>query len=202
MNFSQVKVKVAFDRDTQCTHCCITGEALNLELDDFANHLYKIIPRLSLSLTLEDAPSTVTPSNARGLLFEQHSISQLLFRALTLTLTPKHGRVPSYLLAAFGKRLLGLSLHIPSNASVRAINFVQSLLAIDEKLDAMLSTEEVHGGIDGIYREDVDDPRLCNPFGCVWWELASLEERHWDPEVRRAAARLRTLQAGSSRLVA
>jgi nucleolar complex protein 3 len=174
---------------------------LDLELDDFTNRLYKIIPRLGLSLTLEDAPSTVTPDSARQLPFGQHSTSQLLFRALTLILTPKHGRPPSYLLAAFGKRLLGLSLHVPSNTSIRVIDFVQSLLAVDGKLDAMLSTEEVHGGIDGIYREDIDDPRLCNPFGCVWWELASLEERHWDPEVRRAAARLRTLQAGSGLLV-
>lgn len=155
-----------------------------------------------MSLTLEDAPSTVTPNNAWRPPFGQHSTSQLLFRALTLLLTPKYGRAPSYLLAAFGKRLLGLSLHAPSNTSVRAIDFVQNLLAVDEKLDAMLNTEEVYGGIDGIYREDVDDPRLCNPFGCVWWELASLEERHWDPEVRRAAARLRTSQAESNRLVA
>jgi len=175
---------------------------LNLELNDFTNHLYKIIPRLSLSLTLEDAPSTVTPKNSRLLPFGQHSTSQLLFRALTLILTPKHGTAPSYLLAAFGKRLLGLSLHVPSNTSIRAIDFVQGLLAVDEKLDAMLSTEEVHGGIDGIYREDVDDPRLCNPFSCVWWEVAGLEERHWDPEVRRVAARLRTLRAESTRLVA
>jgi nucleolar complex protein 3 len=171
---------------------------LNLELDDFTNHLYKIIPRLSLSLTLEDVPSTVTPNSGRLLPFGQHSTSQLLFRALTLILSPKHGRVPSYLLAAFGKRLLGLSLHVPSDSSIRAINFVQSLLVADDKLDAMLSTEEVHGEI---YREDVDDPRLCNPFGCVWWELASLEERHWDPEVRGAAARLRNLRAESSRVM-
>jgi nucleolar complex protein 3 len=174
---------------------------LNLELDDFTNHLYKIIPHLGLSLALEDAPSTVMPNNARLLPFGQHSTSQLFFRALTLTLTPKHGRVPSHLLAAFGKRLLGLSLHVPSSTSVRTIDFVQNLLAVDGKLDAMLSTEEVHGGIDGVYRADIDDPRLCNPFGCVWWELASLEERHWDPEVRRAAARLRTSQAESGRLV-
>ena len=175
---------------------------MNLELDDFTNHLYKIIPRLGLSLTLEDAPSTVTPNNARQLPFRQHPTSQLLFRALTLILTPKHGRPPLYLLAAFGKRLLGLSLHVPPKTSVLAIDFVQSLLAVDEKLDVMLSTEEVHGGIDGIYREDIDDPRLCNPLGCIWWELASLEDRHWDPEVRRAAARLRTLQAEPGGLVA
>ena len=175
---------------------------MNLELDDFTNHLYKIIPRLSLSLTFEDGVSTARPNNAWGLPLGQRSTSQLLFRALTLILTPRHGRAPSYLLAAFCKRLLGLSLHAPSDTSVRAIDFVQSLLTVNEKLDAMLNTEEVHGGIDGIYREDVDDPRLCNPFGCVWWELASLEERHWDSKVRCAAARLRTLQAESSRLVA
>jgi len=119
------------------------------------------------------------------------STIETFFRALAIILTPKHGKAPSYLLAAFSKRLLTLSTQLSDpNTAAHVLDFIKSLLGRDQKLDALLSTEERIS--DGIYRDMVDDPQLCNPFAAVWWEMMVLEERHYDAKVRKSAFELRT----------
>jgi nucleolar complex protein 3 len=43
---------------------------------------------------------------------------------------------------------------------------------------------------DGVYRYEVDQEGLANTEATVWWELALLEQRHYDEEVRAEANRL------------
>jgi nucleolar complex protein 3 len=68
------------------------------------------------------------------------------------------------------------------------LDFVEDLLARDPNLETLLSTEE--RTFDGLYRPDIDDPQLCNPFGTSFWELFVLLQNHWDPRVRDAAKKL------------
>ncbi|CAG7846656.1 SubName: Full=Related to NOC3 protein, required for maturation and intranuclear transport of pre-ribosomes {ECO:0000313/EMBL:CCA77808.1} [Serendipita indica DSM 11827] len=162
------------------------GEALNLDLSQFTTHLYRLIPRLAFPLSQEESQmfekgSKMDPSS---------SIADLLFRVLGIILTPRYGKAPSYLLAAFSKRLLTLATQTGPAMTIRLLNFVKSLLGADSKLDALLSTEERVS--DGVYRDTVDDPQLCNPFAAVWWEILILEEKHYDEQVRKAAYQLRT----------
>lgn len=58
----------------------------------------------------------------------------------------------------------------------------------EPKLEALLSTEDRIS--DGIYRPEIDDPQLCNPFATNFWELQLLAERHSSEEVRQGAADL------------
>jgi nucleolar complex protein 3 len=158
-----------------------TGEALNLDLNDFTVHLYKIIPHLAISSALEkDYNTKASPI----------TVVDLLFRALNTILMPKFTKAPSYLLAAFSKRLVNLSMHTNPDTTIRILDFVKDLLGSDAKLEALLSTEERM--TNGIYRDDVDDPQLCNPFAAVWWEVLVLEELHYDERVRQSAHALRT----------
>jgi len=55
----------------------------------------------------------------------------------------------------------------------------------DPKLEALLSTED--RTVDGVYRPDLDDPQLCNPFGTSFWELHILQQSHFDARVREQA---------------
>ena len=163
------------------------GEALNLDLGHFSTHLYKIIPRLATCLVLDGATETARQTRDSSM----RSTIDTFFRALAIILTPKYGKAPSYLLAAFSKRLLTLSTQLSDPETiVRILDFIKSLLGRDQKLDALLSTEERMS--DGIYRDTVDDPQLCNPFAAVWWEMMVLEERHYDAKVRKSAFQLRT----------
>ncbi|CAG8572949.1 7622_t:CDS:10 [Acaulospora colombiana] len=57
------------------------------------------------------------------------------------------------------------------------------------KLDALLTSDD--RVCSGIYRPELDDPELCNPFATSLWEL-SLLETHYDPKVRAAARALST----------
>jgi len=163
------------------------GEALNLDLNYFCTHLYKLIPQLATCSVLDGAIEAARQSH------DAHVTSTVddFFRALAVILTPKFGKAPSYILAAFSKRLLTLCMQLSDpEIIVRVLDFIKSLLGRDQKLDALLSTEERI--FDGIYRDAVDDPQLCNPFAAVWWEIIVLEERHYDAKVRKSASDLRT----------
>ncbi|OBZ75212.1 Nucleolar complex protein 3 [Grifola frondosa] len=156
------------------------GEALDIDLSDFINRLYAIIPTLSLLPDIEAPPREAFASDLRSP--KAQSTSDILFRALHLRLPPP------WRSAAFAKRLLAASLQWPSATAVRALQLVHELLERDPKLEALLSTEERSGN--GVYRADLDDPQLSNPFEASFWELHVLARAHWDRGVREEAGKL------------
>ncbi|KAL4265268.1 Nucleolar complex-associated protein 3 [Pleurotus pulmonarius] len=174
------------------------GEALNLDLSDFVSCLYAQILPMSLIPEIESSTRTPakpnphhqrTPSNK---LSTEASLSDLLFHALSIVFfngkTASGSPPPPWRSAAFAKRLLSAALHWPSHSALRALEFTQRLLAKDPKLEALLSTED--RAFDGVYRPDVDDPQLCNPFGTAFWELNLLATFHGDAKVREEAKKL------------
>ena len=61
-------------------------------------------------------------------------------------------------------------------------------MAREPRLEALLSTED--RTVDGVYRPDVEDPQLSNPFATSAYELHLLQTAHIDVRVREAAADL------------
>jgi nucleolar complex protein 3 len=175
------------------------GEALNVDLTDFINHLYAIIPSLGIlgeaEDTSADTPATVRHAGAGKLTDNGSSWScqvQMMFHALHLIFfrnTP-----PSWRAAAFAKRLLTAALHWDPATAIRAVELVTGLVRKDPKLEALLTTED--RSFDGVYQPEVDDPQLCHPFGTSFFELVLLEKNHINPGVRDAA---RTLAGSLSR---
>jgi nucleolar complex protein 3 len=191
-----------------------TGEALNVDLTDFTTQLYTLIPSLCLAppqefvdaaptnrssihtttTTASAAATTTTAASSSPLLrtaiskiTPAPSTSVLLFRALHLAFAPRVS-VPPWRAAAFAKRLLSAALHWPSAIALRALEFVARLVASEPRLEALLSTED--RTVDGVYRPDVEDPQLCNPFATSAYELHLLQTAHVDARVREAAANL------------
>jgi len=62
------------------------------------------------------------------------------------------------------------------------------LVVKEPRLEALLSTED--RTVDGVYRPEMDDPQLSNPFGASFWELSMLAREHWDENVRIEAEKL------------
>jgi nucleolar complex protein 3 len=165
------------------------GEALNIDLHDFINHLYALILPMSLDPDIE----TVRQGAERSAAFP-HSTADLFFRALTLAFPMRSSMISSPVrTAAFVKRILIASLCFPSATTIRALEFVRGLLVREPKLQALLTTEDRTA--DGIYRPELDDPQLSNPFGTSLWELAHLAESHWDPRVKESALELAQFNA-------
>jgi len=184
-------------RDTPLRLSCIVtafellsgqGEALNIDLSDFITHLYSIILPLSLMHDIESPPPSSIKSDLRN--HQPQSVADMLFRALNIVFSPRSSGAasPPWRSAAFAKRLLTASLNWPPATALRALDFVDGLIAKDPKLEALLSTEDRR--VDGVYRPDVDDPQLCNPFGTSFWELHILHQFHFDARVREAAKNL------------
>lgn len=170
-----------------------SGEALNIDLSEFVLSLYTLLMPMTLSNDID-----MLSSSGNSSFVENTTTIDLLFRALSLIFLPcavgtgyiagSTGGVP-WRAAAFAKRLLSASLHWTSSADVlRAIDFVKTLVANDPKLEAMLSTEDRI--VNGVYRPNVDDPQLCQPFDTLFWELHVLHKRHWDPRIREQAEKL------------
>jgi nucleolar complex protein 3 len=149
-----------------------------------------MIPPLALMADIEALPPTsFTPSGDVASLGAQ-SVADTLFRALHLAFSRRTsgGASPPWRSAAFAKRLLTASLQWPPSTATRAVAFVGDLLDRDPKLEALLSTDD--RSVDGVYRPELDDPQLCNPFGTNFWELHTLARTHWSVAVREAAAKV------------
>lgn len=177
-----------FNRVTCLTD--IIGEALNIDLKDFINHLFALIPTLSTIPGIEDAAEGTRKVTKNTITVENESPSNMLFRSLELALCSRSAsaKSPSWLTAAFAKRLLNAALHFPPRTAERTIRFVHNLFAAEPKLEALLSAEDRVAN--GIFQPDVDDPQLCNAFASHIWELDLLARTHVDGGVRTAAAEL------------
>jgi nucleolar complex protein 3 len=181
-----------------------SGEALNIDLNDFFVQLYGLLLPLSLDTAIEQAPTSradnLNPSR-QGNSGEKKpppkrnvqlaSTADLLFRCLNLIFFSRHASTansPPWRAAAFAKRLLECSLHFPSATAIKSIDFAKKLVVKEPKLEALLSTED--RTVDGVYRPEMNDPQLCNPFGASFWELPMLTREHWDENVRAEAEKL------------
>lgn len=149
-----------------------------------------MLPSLALMADIEAPPPPSFQASGDVASPRAQSVSDTLFRALHLAFSSRTavGASLPWRSAALAKRLLGSSLQWPPNTATRAIAFVGDLLERDPKLGALLSTDE--RSVDGVYRPDLDDPQLCNPFATSFWELHLLAEKHWCSRVREAAAKL------------
>ena len=172
----------------------MTGEALTIDLSEFVNYLYVILLELAVSPDLEDIPSipgsgrpagNETPSKSQS-----KSLADLLFRTLSLVFHPRtsSSNTPPWTMAAFAKRLLLSSLSWPPNTVLRSLELVRSLMVKEPRLEAFLNTEDRTAN--GVYRAELDDPQLSNPFGTSFWELRMLQKYHWDDKVRKEASAL------------
>ncbi|KAF8333993.1 nucleolar complex-associated protein 3 [Cantharellus anzutake] len=176
------------------------GEALTIDLRDFVNFLYAIIPQLSFVQNLNEASSTSSstvlsqPNHRKTTHGSQAPLGDLLFRALELIFMTRAsvGSHPSWRAAAFAKRLLTTCLHWPSPLVSKTLEFVNSLLVKEPTLEAMLSTED--RVTDGVYRPDVDDPQMANVFATSFWEVKLLARRHVDEQVRLKARSFASLK--------
>ncbi|KZO99597.1 NOC3p-domain-containing protein, partial [Calocera viscosa TUFC12733] len=152
------------------------GEALNIDLTEFINHLYALLLPLSYVLPLE--PDLPPPSTQSSSVKPPPSLTTLLFRALHLLFLPTHHSSsssrahPPWRLLAFSKRLLTCSLTFPPAPAARTMEFIKQLLAREPRLDALLERAEEGG--DGVWRGDVDDPALANGQAGKAWEAAVL----------------------------
>lgn len=184
------------------------GEALNIDLGDFVTELFGLLRPLAVDTGVEDLPNlTAATAAAAARQYRAgtkrasadrppaHTLSTaaLLFRCLESVFFPRMfagaASAPPLRAAAFAKRLCECALTFPPHTSRECLAFVRRLASRETKLANLLDTEERM--FDGVYRPDMDDPQLTNPYTTSLYELDPLAERHWDNKVRAEAKRLR-----------
>jgi len=98
---------------------------------------------------------------------------------------------PHHHLQQWGQRYLlpGVYPHLARGPSQHHLSTRPlALVAREPRLEALLSSED--RTVNGVYRPDVEDPQLCNPFATSAYELRLLLTAHVDARVREAAADL------------
>lgn len=169
---------------------------MEIDLSDFVNRLYAMLPLLAVMADIEAPPATSFRARTGVAQPAAASVADSLFRALQLVFSRRTiagGPPPSWRSAAFAKRLLTAALQWPPGPAVRAVAFVGDLVERDSKLEALLSTDD--RSVNGVYRPDLDDPQLCQPFGTNFWELHTLAGEHWSADVRAAAVKVLGFQS-------
>ncbi|XP_060105182.1 nucleolar complex protein 4 homolog [Heteronotia binoei] len=108
------------------------------------------------------------------------------FRLLDLFLSSSH--LPSYLVAAFAKRLARLSLAAPPDALLMVIPFICNLLRRHPSCKALVHKP---GGPEELsadpYVMEEEDPSESRALESSLWEIQTLQ-KHYHPEVAKAAA--------------
>lgn len=184
------------------------GEAINIDLHDFVVELFALLRPLSLDTGIEDPPNLTeataaaaakqyraggTKASADRQPAHTLSTAALLFRCLESIFFPRifarTASAPPLRAAAFAKRLCECALMFPPATARESLSFVRRLASKEPKLANLLDTEE--RTFDGVYRPEMDDPQLTNPFTTSLYEVDLLAQRHWEHKVRGEAKRLR-----------
>ncbi|CAG8518114.1 3139_t:CDS:10 [Diversispora eburnea] len=104
----------------------------------------------------------------------------------------KRRTIPIERSAAFLKRLSISCLNWPNKTVLSCLEKIEKMIQRQSKLEALLTSDD--RAYNGIYRPELDDPELCNPFATSLWEL-NLLENHYDPKIRAAAHTLSTYKS-------
>ncbi|KAF2836797.1 nucleolar complex-associated protein 3 [Patellaria atrata CBS 101060] len=198
----------AFYNPTRASLLCITtafallqgqeaakaASTLQLDLTFFTTHLYRLLLPLSVSPAIEP-PLKSLPQHTDSLQTDdtkaQNKVNAqttpvLLIRALTSTLLPPHSlrSIPPIRLAAFTKRLMLTSLHLPEKPCIALLGLLARVTKVHgAKLAALWNTEERRGN--GVYDSQGGDVEASNPFAASVWEGEVLRV-HFSPGVREA----------------
>ncbi|RHZ68806.1 hypothetical protein Glove_293g11 [Diversispora epigaea] len=201
--------------DIKCSLLCIItafqllsgqGEALNIDLKDFYTHFYKILIQLALNSNMEKSEKERKRNNDKKnndnnddgeikyKYNNSHSVTtehQILMKGFDFMFF-KRRTIPIERSAAFLKRLSISCLNWPNETVLSCLEKIEKMIQRQSKLEALLTSDD--RAYNGIYRLELDDPELCNPFATSLWEL-NLLENHYDPKIRAAAHTLSTYKS-------
>ncbi|CAJ0642144.1 8618_t:CDS:10 [Entrophospora sp. SA101] len=85
----------------------------------------------------------------------------------------KSEMIPINRSASFLKRLSIASLNWSNETVLKCLNTIEKMIKRQICLETFLSSEDKI--TNGIYKPDLNDPELCNPFATSLWELSLLE---------------------------
>jgi nucleolar complex protein 3 len=74
------------------------------------------------------------------------------------------------------------------------LEFLEKLLVNEPRLQALLSADD--RSRNGLYRPELDDPELSNPFASSLWELSYLAQYHSDDKIKTKSKELTMLDMG------
>lgn len=168
-----------------------SANQLNLDLNFFVTHLYRILPSLALDADVELSAKATHLQDPNGLPTPSIDVkvnvattTVLLLRSLLATLLPPTNSrgVPPARVAAFTKQILSASLHVPEKTAL-------ALLGVDgqiakthgNKIASLWNTEERRG--DGVFNPMSEEIEAANPFATTAWEVELLRF-HFDPKVQ------------------
>ncbi|PNS19526.1 Nucleolar complex-associated protein 3 [Sphaceloma murrayae] len=170
------------------------ASGLHLDLTFFSQRLYNEVVPFSLDAAIETPAKTTTTTDILNAdagpkkdRINVQTPSLLLLRSLhPLLLPPQNTRaVPPTLLAAFTKRLMTASLHLPEKSALAVLGLVKQVLKVQgRKIAGLWYTEERKG--DGVFDMQREDVGSANPFAGTVWE-GDILRAHWSERVRDAA---------------
>lgn len=166
------------------------AESLALDLSFFTTHLYQTLLPLSLNPDIELSAKSLhlpDPNSAESIpkfKINVQTTTVLLLRCLSAALLPSKQRartLPPARIAAFTKRIMTSSLHLPEKSAVANLALVTQLAKTHKKIGSLWRTEERISN--GVYRPEASEAEGSNPFAATIWE-GEILRMHFSPRVR------------------
>ncbi|GFN95550.1 nucleolar complex protein 4 homolog [Plakobranchus ocellatus] len=121
------------------------------------------------------------------------------FHLADIFLTSTH--LPSYLVAAFAKRLAQLSLHAPASALYTSLPFIMNLISRHPACEVLLHRTENPLEFDhDPFLPNEPDPKNSKALESCLWELQTLE-RHIDPNIAERSKKRKIAETNLSELL-
>lgn len=169
---------------------------LNVDLNFFTSHLYSTLLPLSLNADIEFSHKTLRLPDPDLPIVAPTCVNvatqiEMVIRALDALFFKQNGATNVSRMAAFTKRLLLTSLHMPEKSTLASVGVVNKLgKKYHRQLAGLFSTEESVG--DGVYLMEADEPEMSNPFAATIWETVLLE-KHYSPAVSEATKEMQKI---------
>ena len=170
-----------------------SASTLQLDLDFFITHLYRLLLPLAVETDLElgskrsqhlSDPNGLPVPSSKDSRVNLSTTTVLLLRSLSAVLLPPQNTksVPPIRVAAFLKHLMTLSLHLPQKSAQALMALLSQVVKTHGgKVAGLWNSEERRG--DGVWDPLAANVEGARPFAGSVWEGEVLRV-HWDEKIR------------------
>ncbi|CAJ0845479.1 9574_t:CDS:10 [Entrophospora sp. SA101] len=137
---------------------------------DFFNDLLEVLKKIMVDCIPEEENMAVT-KNRKIKVVGNSGMERIDTRKCLLCIITTFQLLSGQ--ASFLKRLSIASLNWSNETVLKCLNTIEKMIKRQICLETFLSSEDKI--TNGIYKPDLNDPELCNPFATSLWELSLLE---------------------------
>ncbi|PVU89726.1 hypothetical protein BB559_004980 [Furculomyces boomerangus] len=155
-------------------------ETVSLDLVEFFNYLYALIPILATNTEIEEKRGENLEESNTNWEASAKSESELFLDCLNLMFLKKHHKVPVSRVCSFAKRISVAICYFPPKTAVGCLKFISLLMSKYSDLASLFKSSNISaaGGSGGPYLPYVNEADMANGINSCFFEMHQLLLHH------------------------